>query len=137
MNKIIVSSLDKKFKPEAKKISAKVRKIFLLLKRDGYSADIYLAGDKIMRKLNKNFRNKNKATNVLSFCEPKNFVNAPSKHNYLGEIYIGPNFIKTHKQDINLMVVHGVLHLFGFDHVVSKDRKRMEKEEIAILSKLN
>lgn len=135
MNKVAVLSLDKKYKSDAKKISALARKVFLLLKKNNLAADIYLIGNRTMRKLNRTYRKKDKATNVLTFCEPKKFINAPSKYKYLGEIHISPDFIKSRRQDMNLIVVHGMLHLLGYDHKTAKERMAMEKKERLLLEK--
>ena len=129
MNRITVIDLDKKYNREAKKISALSRKIFLLLKKDGFSADIYLVGNSLMRKLNRTYRKKDKSTNVLTFCEPEKFINAPSRYKYLGEIYVSLDFIKKHNQSLSLMIVHGILHLLGYDHETVKERVLMEKKE--------
>lgn len=136
MNRIAVTALDKKFGPEAKKISALARKFFLAFKKSGLAADIYLVGNRTMRKLNRVYRKKDKPTNVLSFLEPKGFVNAPSRYRFLGEVYLGPDFIKSHGQNINLMAVHGLLHLVGYDHKTAKERKAMEKRERLVLNRL-
>jgi len=136
MNKVAVLPLDKKYKSDVKKISALARKVFLLLKKNNLAADIYLVGNWTMRKLNRIYRKKDMETNVLTFCEPKKFVNIPSKYKYLGEIYISPNFIKNYRQDINLMVVHGMLHLLDYNHKTVKERIAMEKKERLILGKI-
>lgn len=133
MNKITVTALDRKFNCYVKPISAIARKIFLLLKKNGYSFDICLVGNSVIRKINRTYRKKDKVTNVLSFCEPKNFIGAPSKYKYLGEIYLGLDFIKTNGQDLKLMIVHGVLHLLGYDHETRKEMTVMESKEQSIL----
>ncbi len=133
MNKISVIVANKKFNSDKKNISAVARRVFLLLKKDGYRVDFYLVDDDFIKKLNRVYRGKNKTTNVLSFCEPKDFISAPSKLKYLGEIYINPDFIVKNNQDNKLMVVHGVLHLFGYDHEYLKERLKMEKKESDLL----
>ncbi len=136
MNKISVFAVEKKYIRETKKISALSRKIFLLLNKNGYSADIYLVSDATMKKINRTYRKKDKTTNVLSFCEPKNFISVPSRYKHLGEIYLSLDFIKAHKQDLRLMIVHGVLHLLGYDHISDKDRMKMENKERQILDRI-
>ena len=51
MNKITVTALEKRFSRKTGKISALARKVFLLLKKNGFSADIYLVSDASMKKL--------------------------------------------------------------------------------------
>jgi probable rRNA maturation factor len=137
MNKISVFSTQRKFDADIKEVSAIARRVFLLLKKDGFSADFYLVNNIEMRKLNRVYRKKDKSTNVLTFCEPKNFVRIPNKFKYLGEIYICPEYIYSRKQDTNLMIAHGILHLFGYDHETRNDRVKMEGRERFLLLKLS
>jgi probable rRNA maturation factor len=96
---------------------------------------ILLAGDKKLRALNRDFREQDKPTNVLSF---------PGTDDYGGDIAIaygvtsrearaaGKNFAD---HAVHL-VVHGVLHLAGYDHETPKDAKLMEPLEVKILKRL-
>ena len=96
---------------------------------------ILLSNNKKIKKLNKQFRNKNKATDILSFPFNKNFK---IKDNfYLGDIIISYNFMdKPKKQSIKFFkdkviktIIHGFLHLLGFDHIKLRDYKKMLKQE--------
>ena len=84
-----------------------------------------------MKMLNNKFRSKNKPTNVLSFQKPKNFPGIK-----LGEVYLDPIYIQKHKEDLALMLAHGVLHILGYDHEKKSDRIKMERREARLLSKL-
>ena len=96
---------------------------------------LLLSNNKKIRKLNKVFRNKNKATDILSF--PLNKKIKISKNIYLGDIIISYNYLDKHKsQDLKLfkekvikLFIHGFLHLLGFDHKKNKDYSKMLKEE--------
>ena len=96
---------------------------------------LLLSNNKNIRKLNKVFRNKNKATDILSF--PLNNKIKISKNTYLGDIIISYNYLnKPKSQDLELfkqktikIFIHGFLHLLGFDHSKDKDYKKMIKEE--------
>jgi len=96
---------------------------------------LLLSNNKNIRKLNKNFRNKNKSTDILSFPLDKKIK--ISKKTYLGDIIISYNFIdKPRSQDLKLfkekvvkIFIHGFLHLLGFDHIKNKDYVKMLKEE--------
>ena len=87
------------------------------------------------RKLNKNFRNKNKSTDILSF--PFSRKIKISKNVYLGDIIISYNYLdKPKSQDLKLfkekiikIFIHGFLHLLGFNHIKNKDYFKMLKEE--------
>ena len=96
---------------------------------------LLLSNNKCIQKLNKNFRNKNKSTDILSFPLAKK--TKISKKTYIGDIIISYNFmnkpktqnIKNFKRKVIKTFIHGYLHLLGFDHIKDKDYKRMLSEE--------
>ncbi len=96
---------------------------------------LLLSNNKNIKKLNKNFRNKNKSTDILSF--PFNKKIKFSKNMYLGDIIISYNYLnKPKSQDLELfkqktikIFIHGFLHLLGFDHIKNKDYFKMLREE--------
>ena len=99
------------------------------------SLTLLLSNNKNIKKLNKNFRKKNKSTDVLSF--PFNNKTRISKKTYIGDIVISYNFMDKPKYQ-NLIIfkkkviktfIHGFLHLLGFDHIKNNDYKKMLKEE--------
>ena len=97
----------------------------------------FLTNNAEMQKLNKQYKSKDKPTNVLSF--PQN------EKGLLGDVTIALEIVqqeareqeKTFYDHFCHMVVHGVLHLCGYDHETSKkDQQEMEELEIEILSEL-
>ncbi len=110
------------------------------------SFTLMLSNNQNIRKLNKNFRNRNKSTDILSFPFDQNLK--ISKKTYLGDIIISYNFIdkpKTQKlilfkKKLIRIFIHGFLHLLNFDHIKDKDYKKMliEEESIykSVISKL-
>lgn len=87
--------------------------------------DIFLVGDKQMKK------------NVLAFPSQKDFPRPDLDEPALGEIHLNPSYIKGHDEDLLLMLVHGFLHLLGYDHEEGRDRIRMERKEQELLQSLN
>ena len=87
-----------------------------------------------MKFLNKKFRNKNKTTDILTFVEPENFPHPESKLKFLGEIYLNPDCIS--RNEFALMIAHGLLHLFGFQHQGKSDSIKMEAREKFLISNL-
>ena len=96
---------------------------------------VLLSNNKNIKKLNKNFRNKNKSTDILSF--PINKKVKISKRTYLGDIIISYNFInkpssqnlKLFKEKVVKTFIHGFIHLLGFDHVTNKEYNKMLRQE--------
>lgn len=123
--------IDKQVQKFRKAIVKKARKLAKFVPQKG-SIEVYLADDKRMRRLNRQFRKKNKPTNVLSFAKPKGF---PGKE--LGEVYLGPVYIDKNKESLDLMLVHGVLHILGYDHKQKRDSIIMQKKEQRLLKKLD
>ncbi len=96
---------------------------------------LLLSNNRCIKKLNKNFRNKNKSTDILSFPFKKKI--SISKKTYIGDIIISYNFmnkprsqnIKSFKEKLIKTFIHGFLHLLSFDHIKDKDYRKMLSEE--------
>ncbi len=98
--------------------------------------------DEIMQ-LNNTYRQQNKPTNVLAFPAniPKNIsLDIP----LLGDIIICPDVLYDECEKLNksieshfaLMVIHGILHLLGYDHINDEDTEVMQAKEIKILKEI-
>jgi len=94
-----------------------------------------------MRLLNRRYRGKDKPTNVLSFPATP----APDvKPRPLGDVLICPAVLrrearaqgKSEQAHWAHLVVHGTLHLAGYDHEQARDAVRMERREIAVMRRL-
>ncbi len=100
------------------------------------SLTLLLTGDEQLKTLNRTFRGKNKPTNVLSFpsAEP----------GYLGDVALAYGVTareakaagKRIADHATHLVVHGVLHLAGYDHETARDAEIMEPLEVKILGRL-
>ena len=108
---------------------------------------LLLSGNNEIKKLNKKFRKKNKSTDVLSFPfysknQLKNILKK-NKEIYLGDVIINIKKVrKKNKKEIfikefNKLWVHGLLHLFGYDHKTNQEFKNMIKIEKKFLSFLD
>ena len=110
-------------------------------KRKSIFFTLLLSGERDIKNLNKKFRKKNKSTDVLSFP----FYTKKELHKklisekeiYLGDIIINFNEIKyknesrNFKNEFNNLWIHGLVHLFGYDHKKEKDylvMKNIEKK---------
>jgi probable rRNA maturation factor len=108
----------------------------------GRELGVCVVGPVESARLNARFRGRDAPTNVLSFGAPAHGP-APSAR-ALGELVICPRVLadeareqaKTLKAHWAHLVVHGTLHLIGYDHERSHDARRMERREIAVLRRL-
>lgn len=104
-------------------------------------ASVYITTSEEIQQLNKQYRDKDKPTNVLSFP-----MQSPEDIdiNLLGDIALCASVIKQEaKQQSKAesshwahMVVHGMLHLQGYDHVYDDEAEEMERLEVNILDQL-
>jgi probable rRNA maturation factor len=108
---------------------------------------LMLSNSKEIKKLNQKFRKKNKSTDVLSFpfYEKKELLAKlkKSKEIYLGDIIVNLSKIKnkknilSFKSEFNRLWVHGLVHLFGYDHKREKDYKKMKIVEKSFLGHID
>ena len=125
----------------------KFNKRFKKYKKNTLFCTLVLTGSSEIRKLNKNFRKKNKTTDVLSFpfYTKKEFKNKikMNKEIYLGDIIVNLNKIKNKEnknhfiKEFNKLWIHGLTHLFGYDHKKNLDFLKMTKIEKKFISYLS
>lgn len=111
-----------------------------LLAEEGKERDvnIVMCSDEFVREMNKNYRGLDKVTDVLSFEWHAEF---PGEPEMLGEIYIAqeqvrrqaPEYGNTFFAELKRVIVHGLLHLSGYDHIKAADRKVMRGRECEFL----
>ena len=107
-------------------------------KKDGLTVNLKFVSSKEMKKLNKDFRDKNSDTNVLSFPASDDVQKISGE---LGDIAMSIPYIKTESQNLNRdeedhmmhLLAHGILHLLNFDHKENFDANIMEAQEIKYL----
>lgn len=109
---------------------------------EGAELSIALSDDAAVRQLNARWRGLDKPTNVLSFpaAEPDELADAP----HIGDIVLAFETVEREARDDGKtladhtahLIVHGVLHLLGFDHETDADAEAMEALEIAALADL-
>ncbi len=146
MNKILISKevySREITKPFIKDITEKILKELNL---DNVEISITLTDDKTIKELNKKWRGKNKATDVLSF--PLDELDTPPGYRYrlLGDVVISiPYALKqakeigfSPKEEVLRLLIHGILHLLGYDHETSQEDARvMFSLQEKIFSKLS
>ena len=107
---------------DEKKIKRIAEKVLKGEKGRGKTVSIVFTGKIRIKELNRRYRKKDKATDVLSF----DYGNS-------GEIVICPDLTENIAQSL----IHGILHLSGYNHEKSeRETKKMEKRELYYLSKV-
>lgn len=118
---------------------AKINKLFKNIKKEMFdesylgSVNIIFSNDKEIKALNKNYRGKDKATDVLSF----NMDSPVDDDSVFGEIYLSIETASKQAKKLKVsldeeylrLICHGLLHLLGYDHKKKKDFKRMMEYE--------
>jgi probable rRNA maturation factor len=105
---------------------------------------VRVVGPAESRRLNARFRGRDKPTNVLSFPAALIPASPASDPQPLGDLVICPQVLRTEAREQRKtlrahwahLVVHGALHLIGYDHEREADAHRMERREIAVLRRL-
>lgn len=107
---------------------------------------IAITGDAQLRALNLAFRKINKPTDVLSFGleQPPAGSEPPGDSTYLGDVIISYPMARAQAKagghpieaELQLLVVHGVLHLLGHDHYKVQEKAKMWKAQSAVLKKI-
>ncbi|MCK5807756.1 rRNA maturation RNase YbeY [bacterium] len=96
-----------------------------------------------MRKLNREFRDIDRATDILSFPDREG-EELPFPSFFLGDLVIAPEVVERHAKsygvslqyEYSFVLVHGLLHLFGYDHQEKGEQKVMREKEKFYMQKL-
>jgi probable rRNA maturation factor len=112
----------------------------------GREIGVSVVGPAESRRLNAQYRGRDKPTNVLSFPVPELPVDTTTEGEPrpLGDLVICPQVLRTEAREQKKslrahwahLVVHGSLHLIGYDHERDTDADRMERREITVLRRL-
>ena len=148
MIKFTVICKSKHWPARVKKITSIIKKI-LKFKRDlkfnksiTYNCNIILTDNKLIKKINYQFRKKKQPTDVLTFVSEIRKKNI--KKFKICDIFISAEIITKDAQRNNTtfydhfthILIHSFLHINGFNHIKNKDYYQMNKKEVLILQKL-
>jgi probable rRNA maturation factor len=103
---------------------------------------LILAGDGLLRRLNRRYRSKDAPTNVLSFPQPR--PGRPHETSLLGDVVLAYQTVRREAAaegkplaaHASHLIVHGLLHLLGYDHDDAAAARRMEALETGVLARL-
>lgn len=111
----------------------------------GAALTILLTEDEYVRELNRQFRGEDRATDVLSFSAGDPLPGSEGLLEYLGDIAISVDTARrqaeqkghTLEAEVQLLAVHGVLHLLAYDHQTADDKEAMWQAQARILKRLD
>jgi probable rRNA maturation factor len=104
---------------------------------------IVIGDDALLKRLNLKYRGEDNPTDVLSF--PSGEIDPDTKSLYLGDVVISLPRAEDQacaghhplKDELQLLVIHGTLHLLGYDHLERTDKKKMQSAQDNILDQLD
>ena len=141
---ILIKNQQKIIKINQRRIEEIIKKVLLHLKVDKKTEiSVLFTDDKFIRTLNNRYRGMDKPTDVLSFSLQEGAVKSPEieSDKPLGDIIISAETAKRQADTLNhsiekeltVLLIHGLLHLIGYDHEEDKDYKIMREKESKIL----
>lgn len=103
---------------------------------DGYDLTLVLADSRCLRRLNRRFRGIDRPTDVISFALLEG-APAPLPSRQLGDVYISlprarrqaRQYRVTPGEELARLIIHGVLHLLGYDHIRPTQARAMRRRE--------
>lgn len=129
LEKLILSALPEKF-----------------IGADVFQIDLSIVSDEEIQRLNREYRGKDQVTDVLSFAYNESSVDFPlgEEAKPLGDIIISIDQVKRQaiefkqgpEKEFYLLLIHGILHLLGYDHLEASEASEMEKLEDQLLQEL-
>lgn len=144
----LISGIEEKSQKIFDEVLSQLKPDFLEGKKEVF-ANLQLGNDEEVHQLNLEFREIDKATNILTFAN----IDDDDFENYIeksAEIELGDMIISSQtmlkeskEQEISLInhythiLIHGILHLLGYDHIIPEDATEMESLEIELLKSFN
>ena len=148
---ILIKNTQEKIHVDTKKLHDDAQKVLDLLGYSDFDLGIWLATNHEIHEYNKTYRDKDKPTDILSFpyhseikageqIEPQT-----DDDKNVGDIIIAPEYVKrdlprwdtTFEKRMQILLVHGICHLLGYDHIKDEDYEIMKKQEELLLQHLS
>jgi probable rRNA maturation factor len=141
---ILIKNQQKILKLNQRKIKEIIKKVLQYLKVDEETeVSVLFTDDEFIRSLNNKYRGIDKPTDVLSFSLQEGAVKSPEVEGdkLLGDIIISVETAQrqadtlnhSREKELTVLLIHGLLHLIGYDHEEDKDYKIMREKESEIL----
>jgi probable rRNA maturation factor len=136
---VLVAMRGRRVPALARRLAGRARRMLDVLGLGSAELSLMLVSDRVMHDLNRDWRGKDRATDVLAFAQGED---GPGPEGLLGDVVISVDTAR--RQAVSLghslvveadrLLVHGLLHLLGYDHERSPaEARRMQRKERAIL----
>ena len=147
---VIIRNQQRKLTVDTKKLKKDAELILKILKYSDFDLSILIVNEQFMQKYNHDYRNKDQVTDILSFpFHPQlsagdYIIPTCEDDKNLGDIIICPQYIlddlarweKSFEERLQILLVHGICHLLGYDHIIDEDYEIMRKQEEWLLAQL-
>lgn len=147
---ILIKNRQKKIAVDVVQLEHDAQAVLRLLKYDNFDLGILITTNSTIRTYNREYRHKDKPTDVLSFPYHPELVAGRRikvrelEDANLGDLIISAEYVVkeaekykvTFEQRMRVLLVHGVCHLLGYDHIEDHDWRRMRAKEAFLLKKL-
>ena len=147
---IIVKNTQRTIKCNISQLTKEVRFILHALGYTGFDIGIWLTTNKTIRFYNREYRHKDKATDILSFPyhtqlkAGETIVVHSAEDKGLGDLIISMEYVQKAAHDLGVslqermqvLLVHGICHLLGYDHELDEDYEIMHAKESELLTQL-
>lgn len=148
---ITIKNTQRKIALDVEALYQDAQRILCSLSYQDFDLGIWLTTNRTIREYNKNFRNKNKATDILSFPYHSDLkageaiiVNDEEDKN-MGDLIISLEYVhnklthldKSLKEQLRILLIHGICHVLGYDHITDEDYSIMNAQENYLLSLLD
>jgi probable rRNA maturation factor len=147
---ITVHNRQRKIKIDKRSITSTVRKILSIVGYPDFDIGILLTNNATIRRYNREYRSKDKPTDILSFqyhehAQPGKKIRVKEEEDKnLGDLILSLEYIASAAQELHVtfderltvLLVHGICHLLGYDHETDTQWRSMRAKEAFILKKL-
>jgi rRNA maturation RNase YbeY len=148
---ITIKNTQRKINIDTEQLKRDAQTILNALDYADYDLGIWLTTNKTIHRYNVTYRKKDKPTDILSFPfhtdlkAGERIKPASEDDKNLGDLIISPEYIQKAAQELNtpfekrlqVLLVHGICHLLGYDHITDHDYNIMKKKERFLLEKLH
>ncbi len=146
---MILIKNEQRFTVDTEKLKEHAQIVLDALDYPDFDLGILLATPEVIQDYNKKYRDKDKVTDIISFAyhqiEAGDRIEATSDEDKnLGDIIICPQYVHddlerwdtTFQERMDILLVHGICHLLGYDHIADADYEVMKLKEAALLEKI-